>query len=193
MRQTIGIVAALALLTGAAAPAGSNGHISVSGDSTLRSWTCEVGDFDATLRTDPATSEAPVIGGLPDGRHQVDVTIPTAGIDCDNGTMNDHLRKALRADKHDEIRFSVTDYAGSPEGVQAQGQLFVAGSTTPITVEAVLEPVEAGVRATGSVDLRMTQLGVEPPKLMFGTLKVDDEIRIEFDVVLESPTTTAAR
>ena len=38
---------------------------------------------------------------------------------------------------------------------------------------------------SGTQELRMTEFGLQPPKLMLGTLKVDERIKVGFDVILK--------
>ena len=40
----------------------------------------------------------------------VDVTVPSEKMDCDNGTMNDHMRKALKVSDFPTIVFRLANY-----------------------------------------------------------------------------------
>ena len=54
-------------------------------------------------------------------------------------------------------------------------------------IEVPVEMVAAGVggvRVTGKYKLKMTDWGVKPPKLMLGTLKVNEMVTIGFDLLL---------
>jgi hypothetical protein len=191
-----GMLAALAVLglgAGVVAQetANTDSRLTIRGGSTLRSWSCVTQGVSASVHTEPGAGLE--IAGLPAGSHRLTVTMPVAAIDCRNGTMNEHLRKALRAERQPEIRFEVEHYAVVDGGVTAAGRLTVAGRTTPIAVHAAVAPAAAGVRAAGSVELRMTQLGVEPPTLMLGTLRVHDTITIDFDVFIARDDLVALR
>lgn len=186
----VAMLAAMALLlfgagTGRAAedPPERTSRLTISGGSTVRSWSCSTGNVRGAVRT--ISGGATSIAELPTGTYQVALAIPVSSIDCRNGTMNGHLRRALRAERNPEIRFELERYTVNAAGqVSAQGNVSVAGRTTPITLQATVAPAPDGVRAAGRVQLRMTELGVEPPTLMLGTLKVHDPITIEFDVYL---------
>lgn len=186
----VGTMAALALLTlgaGTAMAAGDpperTSRLTISGGSTVRSWSCSTGNVRGVVRT--ISGGATSIAQLPAGTYQVALTIPVSSIDCRNGTMNGHLRRALRAERNPEIRFELERYTVNGAGqVSAEGNVTVAGRTTPIRLDAAVTPAPEGVRAAGRVQLRMTELGVEPPTLMLGTLKVHDPITIVFDVYL---------
>lgn len=192
-------LAALALLTfgGGAGllgqdPPGTSSRLTISGGSTLRSWSCSTAAVRGLVITEAGAGRS--IASLPVGTHRVAITIPVSSVDCRNGTMNGHLRRALGADRQPDIRFELDDYVvDGSDWVRAEGNLSVAGRTTPVRVEALVLPAPQGVRATGRVELRMTELGVEPPSLMLGTLKVHDRITIQFDVYLAQGELVAAR
>ena len=165
------------------------GRITISGGSTVRSWSCDVSRFDATVRSAEA-GEALV---LPSGRERATFSIPVNGIDCRNRTMNGHLREALHGERYPEIRFELTGYTlGEGSVMRAQGNLTIAQRTTPITVDATWSPNGSDLRVQGSKTLRMTELGVEPPTLMLGTLKVHDQVTVAFDLVIQQNAVTLA-
>ena len=192
-------MAVLALLTfgaGAAMAAGDpperGSRLTISGGSTLRSWSCSTSSVRGAVQT--VSGAGTSIAALPAGTYDVALTIPVSSIDCRNGTMNGHLRRALRGERNPEIRFELSRYTVDEAGqVSADGNVTVAGRTTPIRLEAAVGPAPEGVRAAGRVQLRMSELGVEPPTLMLGTLKVHDPITIEFDVYLAQGDAVAAR
>lgn len=162
------------------------GRITVSGGSTVRSWSCDVTQFNASVRST-------VAGVLPTGREQASFTIPVRAIDCRNRTMNGHLREALEGDEHPEIRLDVTSYTiVDAATLRANVRLEVGGQVTPITVDASYVQGEGVLRVHGEKRLRMTQLGVEPPTLMLGTLRVHDDVRIGFDLVIQQSAVTLA-
>jgi len=188
MRKAFTLAAALAIaVTGAdgqtlASAPGASGRITVSGGSTVRSWSCDVTQFQATLRTEPGSAAA--VADLPEGRQRVAVVIPVAQMDCRNGTMNEHMRNALEAEDHPEIRYELTGYQVVNGAVRATGDLTIAGETKPVTMDVQVDPRSGGVRVQGETALRMTEFGVRPPRLMLGTLKVHDEITVSFDVLI---------
>ena len=183
--MTAGVVAQQYTMAGGAAV----GRITISGGSTLRDWSCDVSRFDATVRS-PVAGEALT---LPSGRERATFLVPVNGIDCRNRTMNSHLREALHGERHPEIRFELTGYTlGAGSTLSALGNLTIAGRTTPVAVEAAWSMSGANLRVQGSRTLRMTELGVQPPTLMLGTLKVHDEITIAFDLVIQQDAVTLA-
>jgi polyisoprenoid-binding protein YceI len=114
-----------------------------------------------------------------------EITIPLSSLDCRNGTMNGHMRNALKAEQNPTIRFRATSVAVSPEGaVRMTGPLTIAGQTRETTITGTAARQNGKLRVTGSKQLTMTDFGVQPPRLMAGTMRVHAPVTIGFDVVL---------
>lgn len=158
------------------------------GTSTVRNWSCKATQIQAAIDGE-ATAPAAVLDGRKAVR-TVDVVFPVAGLDCQDGnrTMNNHMRNALNAEQHQAIRFQLNDYtlakAANTTG-SLQGQLTINGQTRPITVPVQFANAAGALRVTGRYPLAMTQWGVQPPRLMMGTLKVGDTITVNFDLLLQ--------
>lgn len=157
------------------------------GTSTVRSWSCKAPTIDAAIDAESGAPAAVLAGQK--AVKTVALTFPVNKLDCENKTMNGHMWKALNADKHQVIRFTLSGYelakADAVTGT-LQGSLLLNGQTKPITVKAQFAQADGGLRVTGKYDLTMTDWGVEPPKLMLGTLKVGEVVSVNFDLVLNN-------
>lgn len=186
--KTSAWVALAAVLTAAqGAQAQDAGKLTIAGSSTVRSWSCEV-PHSLTSTPEAGSADAVLSGAVVVKTLTLDVDV--AAIECGNGTMNNHLRKALKAGEHPGIRYQLSSYdlarAEAGATVVAQGTLTIAGSTLPITMDVMVKPDGSGaLRATGQQEIVMSQFGVKPPTLMMGTMKVGDAVRVSFDVVLD--------
>ena len=161
----------------------------IEGTSTVRSFSCRAGQLEGNAETVPAAAQ-PAIAGLDTLIRGVKATIPVAALDCGNGTMNDHMRKALKADKHSAIEYRLTSYEviggeGETARVRMEGRLAMAGQEKPITMEATAVLNRNGaLQVRGSKQIVMSEWGVKPPSLMLGMMKVRDPVLVHFDVVL---------
>lgn len=161
----------------------------IAGTSTVRSFQCQAGSFEAKIESAGSGAVAAVLGGEKAVSNVV-VTVPVDKLDCRNATMNEHMRKALKADKNPAVVFKVAAYdlAKSAEGVAVTltGTLTLGGVEKPITVDAQAKSGDNGtLLVSGTREVRMTEFGLQPPKLMLGTLKVDERIKVGFDVILK--------
>lgn len=156
------------------------------GTSTVRDWSCKAPNIQAAIDAE-ADAAAAVLDGKKAVR-TVDLTFPVASLDCENRTMNNHMRTALNATQHQNIRFTLTDYtlvkAAATTGT-LNGTLMINGQTRPIVVPVQFANAAGALRVTGRYPLPMTQWGVQPPRLMMGTLKVGDTVTVNFDLLLQ--------
>ena len=162
----------------------------VDGTSTVRSWSCKATQLDATIESSGPGSVASTLLGEKTVK-AVDVKVPVAKLDCGNGTMNEHMRKALKAKDAPVIAFTVTSYdvAKGGAGVSGtlNGQLTIGGTTKPVAVKAVGEAGPNGtLHVTGMHEFPMTDFSIKPPTLMLGTMKVGDKVKVSFDLFLKN-------
>jgi hypothetical protein len=163
-----------------ATAADSDGTVRVEGTATIYGdWSCE---GRATVNATSGKALEPV-PGFPGGVQTTMVTVSVHAIECGDNTMNKHLRKALKEKDHPEIQFQTDKYTLENDGgaVKAFGELTIAGVSNPVELDAELTALpDGGVRIVGKVDIRMKEYGVKPPSLLFGTLKVRQDVTIEF-------------
>lgn len=166
------------------------GEVTVEGTATLYGkWSCK---GDAIVETLPGEALEPV-PGFPGGVQAIQVTVAVKELDCGDGTMNKHLRNALKEKNHPEIRFKTTRYALNENGdvVKAYGELTIAGVTRDVELNATLTSShEGGFQVEGKVNIRMKDYEVKPPSRLFGALKVSNDISITYTATIESPDKT---
>jgi len=162
----------------------------VAGTSTVRAFQCQAGAFDAKVESSSADAVAAVLAGEK-AVSTVEVTVPAEKLDCRNGTMNEHMRKAIKAKEFPTVVFRATSYdlarTSESVGVTLNGSLTLGGVEKPITVQAQAKPGADGMLVvSGTREIRMTEFGLKPPTLMLGTMKVDEKITVGFEVVLKN-------
>ncbi|HEX5868822.1 MAG TPA: YceI family protein [Longimicrobium sp.] len=175
-----GMIALPALLAAAAVPLSfqTGSRVWVSGTSTVRSWRCE-----STQLTGNAQAAGTELSQV--AQSSGEITIPLSSLDCRNGTMNGHMRNALKAGDHPTLRFRATSVAVTPEGaVRMTGPLTIAGQSREVTINGTAARQNGRLRVTGSKQINMTEYGVTPPRLMAGTMRVNPAVTVGFDVVL---------
>jgi len=198
-RANVQAIAALVMLSPALAAAPRYGtpldlqpasRLWVAGTSTVRAFQCQASAFDAKIESSGADAVAAVLAGEK-AVSTVEVTVPAEKLDCRNGTMNEHMRKALKAKEFPTVVFRAASYdlarTTDSVAVTLNGSLTLGGVEKPITVQAV---AKAGANGTlvvsGTREVRMTEFGLKPPSLMLGTMKVDEKLTVGFEVVLKN-------
>jgi polyisoprenoid-binding protein YceI len=161
----------------------------VNGTSTVRAFECKATSFTADIDGAAPGAAAAVLAGEK-AVQSVLVQVPAAKLECGNGTMNEHMLKALKAKDNPTIEFRLSTYRTSKaaDGVQGEltGILKLGGVEKTITLTGTATDAGDGqFRVTGAHELRMSEFGLKAPTLMLGTMKVDDRVKVSFDLVLK--------
>ena len=153
-----------------------------TGTSTVRDYKCSATRIDGALQGETAAT----LGELGSAVRGVSVRVPVAMLACGNGKMDEHMRKALKADANPTISYENVSHEVSGSTVTMKGKLTIAGTEKPVTMTATaVQEANGVIRVRGSKDILMTEYGVKPPSLMMGTLKVRDAVTVHFDMLLK--------
>ena len=181
-------VAAGAAITLAAAPLAQlklqpDSKIWVAGGSTVRDFRCAAKTVDANLTAPSEETATLELARLISG---ADIAINVDQLDCGNGTMNEHMRKALNSKQHTRIAFKLSSYDVSKEGaITVKGMLTMNGQEKAIELTGTVSEEAGIVRTTATRQINMTEWGVKPPSLMLGTMKVKPVVTIGYDIAVK--------
>jgi polyisoprenoid-binding protein YceI len=120
---------------------------------------------------------------------KVVVRVPVKLMKCGHDKMDDNMYKALKADQNAEIIYTMVGF----EAIGAEnkddftlrtvGKLTIAGTEQPLTMDVAATRLADGtIKATGTVLVKMTAFGVEPPRAIFGTIRSGDEVKVKFEI-----------
>ena len=152
----------------------------IDGTATTGGWTCEADEVDGY--------------GVLGGGQQLaaEVAIPVRAFDCGSGLMNRDFYRALGAEAHPTIQFTLEHAEtlgaearpGAWVRVQATGTLRLAGVSRRVTVLADGRRLPDGrVALKGDHPLRMSEFGVRPPSHALGLVRAHDAIVARFDLI----------
>jgi polyisoprenoid-binding protein YceI len=160
----------------------------VDGTSSIKSFSCKAGEVNAVVDAAPNGVAQIALGEK--GVRAVRVAVPAAKMECGNGTMNEHMLKALKAGEHKTIEFKMASYDVSrgAEGIAGtlKGTLTLGGVEKQIAIPATGKSEGDALRVTGSYPLNMKEYELKPPTLMFGRIKVGETVTVKFDLLLKS-------
>lgn len=161
----------------------------VTGTSTVRDFSCQAKIVDASAETTSPQTARDIMAGQK-AVLNLDVKIRPENMDCANNTMNEHMRKALKADANPVIEFKLTSYElfGGNDKMSGRlnGTLKLGGVEKPITLDAVGNATpEGALHVTGAYPLLMTDYGLKAPSLMMGAMKVNPKVKVNFDLLLK--------
>jgi polyisoprenoid-binding protein YceI len=161
----------------------------VNGTSTVKSFECQAKTFSVVAESAVPDAIAAVLAGER-GVGAVELKVPVTELDCRNGTMNEHMLKALKSVEHKDVVFTLNSYdlAKASEGarVTLRGTLGLGGVKKEILIDAdVKAGPDGALIVAGKHALKMTEYGLKPPKLMLGTLKVNELVNVNFELLLK--------
>jgi polyisoprenoid-binding protein YceI len=161
----------------------------VTGTSSVRDFTCQAKIVDASAETTSPQTAKDIMAGQK-AVLSLGVKIIPKNLDCANNTMNEHMLKALKADKNPLIEFKLTSYemfgASSKMTGRLNGTLKLGGVEKAISFDAVGNATPAGaLHVTGAYPLLMTDYGLKAPSLMMGAMKVNPKVKVNFDLLLK--------
>lgn len=161
----------------------------VEGTSSVRAYKCNAAVLNADLQTAGGNAVAAILAGEK-AVNSADLTIEAGSLECGNGTMNGHMRKAIKAAANPAILFKLASYELTKSAdtlrISMTGDLTLAGSQKTITLQALAKDGGNGtLLVEGTHELKMTEYGIKPPTLMLGMLRVHDEVKVGFSLVLK--------
>lgn len=209
--RTAAVLLMFGLAAGLLAPVGAADAVPLTvesdlwfeGGSTLGGWACR----EVPVQGEMALPEVPVdhdaladlLENRPDTTWRPTLRFPVKQIHCEEGQrMNNHMRTAMQADSYPHVIFELravhpAGRADTPPGAvraNVEGELTVSGTTNPVVIPTILRISERDpvtIRVRGDLELDMTEYGVKPPTLMFGTLSVRPSMTVHADFRLSPP------
>jgi polyisoprenoid-binding protein YceI len=153
----------------------------VTGTSSLHDWESTIEKIECTGNFTLADNTLSDIKGIV-------VKIPVTSLASTKGKMMDNKTyEAFDHEKNPTIIFTLNKKKinASASTIDAEGTLLMAGVTKAISLTLTYKVLPNGaLQITGSKKLTMTDFKMEPPKAMMGTIKVGDEVTVNFDLTL---------
>jgi hypothetical protein len=158
--------------------------VKIEGTSTLHGWQASAGSVTVTALVQPGGT------GLLDevsqgGLQKLDLVL---GVDSlkstESSSMDKNLHHDLESDKFPTINFSLNSYHLEGLTVTAQGVLGIHGQNKSVTLVGLVATKDGGLVVSGVYPLLMSDYGVKPPVMMFGTVKVADAVKIVYSFKL---------
>lgn len=155
--------------------------ISVSGTSTIHDWEMMVDSYKSTATISINNEEVSI--------SESSLKFKTEDLKSSSSGLNNKAYEALNASKYPVISFKQngdvsTKLNGNKFNTIVSGELTIAGKTKPVSLQTEgLVMADGTVKINGSIDKKMSEFGVTPPKAMMGTIKSGDDINIQFEVI----------
>ena len=160
-----------------------NSKISVSGTSTLHDWVMDSKRVKGEASIEVSDNQIMDI-------RSIKVVVPVESLKSGKSGMDNNAYDALKSKKYPNIVFTLTGFdkisqSNGSSKVEVTGNLTIAGKTRQEKILVAYQTDAKGnLKCKGAKQIRMTDYGVTPPEVMFGTVKTGNEITIGFDLDL---------
>jgi polyisoprenoid-binding protein YceI len=185
-------IAAVACVLALAAPAAGDEHLIDLQKSTVTVRVYKSGFFSAFA--DDHVIQAPLLEGSFDDTPHVQIVVDARRMKVldpraspkDRSDVQTRMLgpEVLDVNRFEQIRFhSVAIHRQDGGGWRVEGELELHGQIHPVDVNVALERGHY----KGSTSLKQSTFGITPISIVGGTVKVKDEVRVEFDIVAAEP------
>lgn len=108
-----------------------------------------------------------------------DISINTMSLKSDNDKRDEHMHELLQAKLFPTISFKITDIQAFQDKYMIDGLLTLNGVTRPASSVCSITKENNKVVLNGYFGIKLTQFNMEPPSMLFITVR--DKIDINYD------------
>lgn len=162
--------------------------LSIDGKTNINSFTCAIVQYagtDTLVLQEGGKNIRPVFV-------KGSVGLDASTFDCGLAIMTSDFRKTIKSNEYpaiviDFISFERTpSYAEKEEKFKGILKISLAGVTKLFEVDCSIESRAKGmIHLKGARDFTFADFGLHPPSRMMGTIKVQDDLKVKFHLVLK--------
>lgn len=110
------------------------------------------------------------------------ISLELLNLKSENEKRDAHMYETLHVKEHPSTNFKLKEIKKESDGYHLLGVLTLNNQTKAIDTKAEINDQEALLQLKGGFNIKMTDFGIEPPTLLF--LSVRDEVAISYDLTL---------
>jgi polyisoprenoid-binding protein YceI len=123
--------------------------------------------------------------------HSLSFRLAVKSLHSEHASMDDRTYKSVNASKYPDISYKLTSAVVTPAGagkylVKTKGNLTIAGATQPISMDVTATVANNIITCTGEKKIQLTDYGIKPPTFMLGTMKVANDLTIQFNLIYKN-------
>ena len=158
--------------------------IKVLGSSNVHDWVM-------TSTTMQSQGDFTVNGDKLQALHSLSFRLAVKSLHSEHASMDDRTYKSVNASKYPDISYKLTSAVVTPGGagkylVKTKGNLTIAGATQPISMEVTATVANNVITCSGEKKIQLTDYGIKPPTFMLGSMKVANDLTIQFNLVYKN-------
>jgi len=156
----------------------------IAGTSSLHAWESNITLIDGK-------GSFQLIDNVITSIKDAEIKITVKGIKSEKGSkMDQKTYETFKADEYPYITYSFNNAVINVNdsqivNMETTGRLSIAGVSKSVPISAIGKKLPNGdLHLTVSKKLKMTDFNMDPPVMFLGTMKVGDEVTVNFDFVL---------
>lgn len=168
-------------------------RLTIEGSSNVNSFGC----LSNTDLPPTAISVLPMGNGDTLRFNNAILMLKTKTLDCDNSQMNKDLCEAMKAEEYPYIKVEIhgamlqsgnlREAGGDWANMKAIATLTIVNVSKRVILDVKAKRLAADrFRFIATKDMRMTDFNITPPSVMLGLIKVNNAIRISFDLTAKA-------
>ncbi len=162
-----------------------NSEVRIQGRSNLGEYECLLAD----LSNCPEKEVISTVNGFKVRLENNIIQVESNGVDCKNQRMNSDFRDAIKAEEHPYILLELKEFTlhGAvnqmpvQENIPSLIAITLAGITRSYEVDLEYFKFEGEkIILKGSKELAMSEYNIDAPSALFGLVKAEDAVKIDF-------------
>lgn len=155
----------------------------VNGTSTLHDWHMKSEKSRGKLVIKRENGSIKSISSL-------SITIPANSLKSTKKGLDENAYKALKSTSFPLIEFDFLELISikqldNKEQIKIKGTLKIAGNKKTIPLDINVEMTQKTINFKGEFYLKFTDMKIDPPKALLGTVKTGNDLKIKFSVNFE--------
>ncbi len=165
-------------------------NLEIFGKTNINSFKCELNqDLEVDTLDIPAVRESDIIA-----LNNAVVNVQTKNFDCGQKKITADFKKTLKADEHPVITLDYqqvrmienTDESDQTTRIICDVSITIAGITKTYPIEFTSVALNGDVLSfQGEQMINIKEFNLNPPNAMFGLIKVNDEVNVDFYLYLK--------
>ncbi len=118
-----------------------------------------------------------------------EIIIPIKDFEASNPLMYDDFLKLMKASVYPEIKIGIPDdqlfiLERESPSLCPEMQITIAGITRKYKIDCLLTTCSDNVFLIGSQKIKLSDFNLEPPEKLYGMVKVENEIKVNFSFII---------
>ncbi len=166
----------------------SSSSLEVDGSTNINNFSCKINSYKQTDTLYFSTKENEHKNVKVDGKLRVNVS----DFDCQHRIMTKDLQKTLQSEKHPQMIVKFINFAEMPITIQSRSittgdvQIELAGVKKSFLVQYSINKLNKNnIELLGFRKVNFSDFNLKPPSKLGGTIKVKNELQVEFKLQLQ--------